>query len=229
MLHFERELLDEAQRKPPLDSGMSHSVCAPASSEKQLHMDASALDLLSGAQERRPPTFAAVGFMSSGKQSSQVQVLKEHGTAVEDEIAGLLLRLYEVISFPEDGEPDWQGMSEVFSPHARITRVTPEGTDYFDLPTFQAMAHELLRVGAYTAFHEREVACRVERFGNVAHVTSAYETRRNPAARACLGRGINSLQLVRENDTWRVLSLCWDEEALRDSDVRALVGGGNHG
>lgn len=150
-----------------------------------------------------------------------------HGAkAVPDaEISRLLSRLYEVISFPEGGEPDFRGMADVFSAHARITRITPEGTDYFDLPTFQAMAEELVRVGAYTAFHETEVACRVERFGNVAHVASAYETRRDPEARACLGRGINSLQLVRENDGWRVLSLCWDEEALRERDVRALIGG----
>ena len=153
-----------------------------------------------------------------------------HGTkqALDAEIARLLSRLYEVISFPEGGEPDWIGMADVFSEHARITRITPEGTDYFDLPTFQAMAQELVRVGAYTAFHETEVACRVERFGNVAHVASAYETRRDPGARACLGRGINSLQLVRENDAWRVLSLCWDEEALRERDVRSLIGG-QHG
>ena len=85
------------------------------------------------------------------------------------------------------------------------------------------MAQELLRVGAYTAFHEREVARCVELFGSVAHVKSAYETRVDPAARACLGRGVNSLQLVLENDAWRVLSLCWDEEALRERDVRALV------
>jgi hypothetical protein len=144
-------------------------------------------------------------------------------------IARLLARLYEVISFPEGGEPDWDGMTEVFSPHARITRITPEGTDYFDLTTFQAMAQELLRVGAYTAFHECEVACRVERFGNVAHVASAYETKRDPGARACLGRGVNSLQLVLENDAWRVLSLCWDEEALKERDVRALLAEGTHG
>ena len=161
--------------------------------------------------------------------SASKQAPDKFSAASDEGISRLLSRLYEVISFTEGGEPDWAGMTEVFSPHARITRVTPEGTDYFDLPTFQAMAQELLRVGAYTAFHESEVACRVERFGSVAHVTSAYETRRAPEARACLGRGVNSLQLVRENDAWRVLSLCWDEEALKERDVRALVAGGTHG
>ncbi len=49
---------------------------------------------------------------------------------------GVLNRLYEVISFDEGGEPDWDGMKNVFSRHARITRVTPEGIDHLDLPTF---------------------------------------------------------------------------------------------
>jgi len=142
-----------------------------------------------------------------------------------DGIGRVLVRLYEVISFADGGEPDWAGMSEVFSPHARITRIVPEGIDYFDLPTFQAMARELIVVGAYTGFHEREVSRRVDRVGEVAHVLSAYETRREPGARECLGRGINSIQLIRESGEWRVLSLCWDDEGLRGRDVRALVGG----
>jgi hypothetical protein len=167
--------------------------------------------------------------MSSSLRSKPAHAPTRSITPEDEGIRRLLTRLYEVISFPEGGEPDWDGMTEVFSPHARITRITPEGTDYFDLPTFQAMAQELLRLGAYTAFHEQEVACRVERFGDMAHVASAFETKRDPAARACLSRGVNSLQLVREQDAWRVLSLCWDDEALKERDVRALLDGGSHG
>jgi len=140
---------------------------------------------------------------------------------------GVLNRLYEVISFNEGGEPDWEGMKSVFSSHARITRVTPEGIDHLDLPTFCAMAREMLDLGAYTAFHEREVSRRVDRLGAVVHVLSAYETRRHPAAADRLGQGINSIQLVIENGDWRVVSLCWDDDGLRrpDLDVRTLDGG----
>jgi hypothetical protein len=162
-------------------------------------------------------------------QTTSNSLHTQQPSTLDPAIARLLSRLYEVISFSEGGEPDWSGMSEVFSAHAHITRVTPEGTDYFDLPTFQAMAQEMLRLGAYTAFHEQEVACRVECFGNIAHVASAYETKRDPEARACLSRGINSLQLVRENDNWRVLSLCWDDEALKERDVRAWLKESTHG
>jgi hypothetical protein len=139
----------------------------------------------------------------------------------------VLARLYEVISFPEGGEPDWDGMKDVFSRHARITRVTPEGTDHLDLPTFCAMAREMLDAGAYTGFHEREVSRRIDHLGAVVHVLSAYETKRHPTAIDRLGQGVNSIQLVNEEGGWRVVSLCWDEEGLRGPsvDLRAVVGG----
>jgi hypothetical protein len=36
----------------------------------------------------------------------------------------------------------------LFSPHARSTRLTPEGVDYMDLGSFRDMAEELIEVGA---------------------------------------------------------------------------------
>jgi hypothetical protein len=156
-------------------------------------------------------------------------------TALEEELPGgeralldgVLARLYEVISFDEGGEPDWDGMKAVFSRHARITRVTPEGIDHLDLPTFCAMAREMLDLGAYTGFHEREVSRRVDRLGAVVHVLSAYETKRHPAAVDRLGQGVNSIQLVNEDGVWRVISLCWDEDGLRGPGVnlRSVVAG----
>ena len=126
-------------------------------------------------------------------------------------ITGLLRQLYAVISFEEGGEPDWPGLEQVFSRHARITRITPEGTDYLDPGSFLAMTRSLVDLGAYTSFFEFEVARSVERFGAIAQVWSVYETRRNKGAREALGRGVNSIQLIREGDAWRVLGLLWDE------------------
>jgi hypothetical protein len=131
--------------------------------------------------------------------------------ADDPEIAAVMKSLYEVISFEEGDDPDWEGLESVFSRHARITRITPEGTDHLDPAGFFAMTRSLIEVGAYTSFYEFEVARSVERFGGMAQVWSLYETRRNRAAREPLGRGINSLQLVRERDAWRVLGLVWDE------------------
>jgi hypothetical protein len=138
-------------------------------------------------------------------------------------IAGVLDRLYSVISFEEGNEPNWQGLKQLFSPHARITRVTPDGTDYMDPQAFLAMTRNLFELGVYTSFYEFEVARRVQRFGNVAQVWSFYETRRSKSAAQALGRGVNSIQLIQQHDGWQVLGLLWDEsKATPDLDFEQL-------
>lgn len=129
---------------------------------------------------------------------------------------------YEVISFDDGGAPNWERMASLFSPHARITRLTPEGVDYMDLASFRDMAEELIEVGAFTGFHERELARRTDRFGDVLHVASAYETRIAPDALDFIERGVNSLQWIRERGGWKILSLCWDTSA-------GFAGGNDHG
>jgi hypothetical protein len=125
----------------------------------------------------------------------------------------LMRVFYEVISFEEGGTPDWHSMEGLFAKHARITRITPEAIDYMDLAAFRCMAEELMEVGAFTGFHEREIARRADRFGDVMHVASAYETKISPTAVDYIERGINSLQLIREGGAWKIVSLCWDDHA----------------
>jgi hypothetical protein len=120
-------------------------------------------------------------------------------------------RLYQVISFTEGGTPDWAGMKNLFAAGARITRVTPEGVDALDLPSFEAMFTELLDCGAVLSFFEYETGRRVEFFGAVAHVLSSYGTKRSPEALIPFGQGINSIQLLWTGSKWSVLSLLWDE------------------
>jgi hypothetical protein len=120
-------------------------------------------------------------------------------------------------------------MASLFSAHARITRLTPEGIDYMDLSSFRAMAEELIEVGAFTSFYEREVGRRVDRYGDVIHVASAYETRISPSALDYIERGVNSLQLVREDGRWRIISLCWDNAAPLGVEHLDTNPGGDHG
>lgn len=147
------------------------------------------------------------------------------------ELDELMRIFYEVISFEDGGAPDWTRMGSLFSRHARVTRLTPEGIDHMDLEGFRDMAEELIEVGAFTGFHEREIARRADQYGAVLHVASAYETKISPTAVDFLERGVNSLQLIREDGRWKILSLCWDTGASFSLDgLRPLRDGGNdHG
>jgi hypothetical protein len=122
-----------------------------------------------------------------------------------------LRQLYEAISFPEGGAPDWAGIRRLFVPWARITRITPEGTDALDINGFEAMFNEMIDTGAVLSFFEYEVGRRLDMFGSVAHVLSAYETKSSPAAQAPFGGGLNSIQLVWDDTRWSVVSIVWDE------------------
>jgi len=149
--------------------------------------------------------------------------------AVESrELDELMRDFYEVISFEEGDAPDWDRMAQLFSQHGRITRLTPEGIDYMILSTFHDIAEELIELGFFTSFLEREVARRADRYGDVMHVASAYETRVSPRAVDFIERGVNSLQLLRENGEWKILSLCWDNAAPFNMNGLELLTAGVH-
>jgi hypothetical protein len=133
----------------------------------------------------------------------------------------LIADFYRVICFDEGGAPDFERMRNLFSPHAHITRVTPEGVDYLDVKGFASLVSELLELGAFTSFHEREVRRNTQRFGRVFHVASAYETHVSPDAVDYIERGVNSLQVLEEQGAWRIISLCWDSGSF-DPDGRSL-------
>jgi len=61
-------------------------------------------------------------------------------------------------------------------------------------------------------FYEREVASRSERFSNIAHVWSTYESRHSAEESEPFSRGINSFQLAYDGDRWWVITILWDAE-----------------
>ena len=62
-------------------------------------------------------------------------------------------------------------------------------------------------------FFEIETARRIDLFGNIAQVWSAYEARRTPDDAEPERRGINSIQLVRDAEKgWRIIHMIWDNE-----------------
>jgi hypothetical protein len=132
--------------------------------------------------------------------------------SVEDfvQLDRLIREFYRVICFEEGGAPDFERLAALFSQHARITRVTPEGIDHLDVEGFSALVRELLELGAFTSFYEHELRRSTHRYGRVFHIASAYETKAAPHAIDYLERGVNSLQVLREQDGWRIVSLCWD-------------------
>ncbi|MDX2274973.1 MAG: hypothetical protein NW206_05935 [Hyphomonadaceae bacterium] len=122
--------------------------------------------------------------------------------------------MYAALSGPA-GARDWSDQEQAFHLQALLVRT---GVDEFGAPWAKVMTLAEYRQNvAYffskVPFFEFEIERRVQEFGNIAQVWSTYEEKRAPDAKDVERRGVNSIQLIRdESGHWRIMSVVWDNE-----------------
>ena len=132
---------------------------------------------------------------------------------MQDEVAitATLAAVYSVISGPVGHERDWDAMRSLFTPDARLTAITPAGLRGGTVEDYITRSGPFLVQNGFT---ESELANRIEIYGNLAHAWSSYAgTWTNADGSTGKVRGINSFQLVRQEDgRWLVQSIFWQAE-----------------
>ncbi|HEU5404083.1 MAG TPA: hypothetical protein VFU86_22195 [Terriglobales bacterium] len=165
--------------------------------------------------------FTVFGQQSELKPSSEDSkpVMKEVQPSVPDakpadvaSVNSILAALYDVISGPP-GPRDWDRFNSLFIPEAHLifTGKKPDGT-----PVHRALTPKEYQEhsGAFflkEGFFEKSIGNKIDRFGQVAQVFSAYESRHQKGDKP-FARGINSIQLMNDGKRWWVVSILWDSE-----------------
>lgn len=130
------------------------------------------------------------------------------------DIGAVVDAMYAMISGPK-GPRDWTLQAEIFHPQARQMRtgLAEDGQPWIKIMGPGDYSADVAPFFEANDFYEVEIGRRIDEFGNMAQVWSAYE------ARSALGdatperRGINSIQLYREaGGRWRIVSMIWDNE-----------------
>jgi hypothetical protein len=121
--------------------------------------------------------------------------------------------LYDVISGPP-GKRDWDRFRSLFISGARLIptgrRQTGEvGSRVLTPDEYIQRSAPLLEKNG---FFEREISHRVEKFGNIAHVFSTYESRHAKEDAKPFARGINSIQLMNDGKRWWIVTVFWQGE-----------------
>ncbi len=134
-------------------------------------------------------------------------------------IDSLIRAVYECVTCEPGATPQFERDRALFVKDPLIYADRAEGMRRLTLDEWMAGAAPILTKG----FYEAEIARREMRFGRIAQVTSVYETRLSKDA-PLLKRGINSLQLLWEEERWWILSIVWDNERTGNPMPPELLG-----
>jgi hypothetical protein len=129
-------------------------------------------------------------------------------------IDAIITAAYDSISGPAGEKRDWDRERSLYYPGARLIPTAKPGENDGLTPQILDVDGFIARVEPYFAehgFYEKEIARRVEQFGQIAHVWSTYESRHDPSDPKPFMRGINSIQLFNDGNRWWIVNIYWQQ------------------
>jgi len=140
-------------------------------------------------------------------------------------IEGIVHAYYDVINGPPGAPRQWRRDSTLYTAQATFVAMDERnGKPVATIQTPEQFRRATNDGFVAKGFYETEIGSRIERFGNVAQVRSAYETR-NTANGPLLGRGVNYLTLYWDGTRWWITGAVWDDERSNNKLPRSWVGG----
>ncbi len=119
---------------------------------------------------------------------------------------------YESLSF-QDGElPDLETVRGLFYADGLLVNNSFSKPIAFTAETFTRKLEDQIAEGSLLHFMQRELYAKTEVFGKAAQRLSVYEYSFSDHELEKLPRGINYIQYILVNDSWRINSMAWSDE-----------------
>ncbi len=122
--------------------------------------------------------------------------------------------LYEVISAEKGDARNWKQFKFLFYPNAKLI-ATGMNEDYVYKAKYLTPQEYIKSSQKWlnmNGFIEKEISRKVNAFGNIAHVFSTYESFHSKDEETPFMRGINSIQLINDEDRWWIVNIYWAQE-----------------
>jgi hypothetical protein len=157
-------------------------------------------------------TLALAAFAQTEKAHVEVPAIEPRPADVAT-LDGLIAAYYDVISGPAGQPRQWSRDRTLYIPEIRFVAMSMSKDGK---PVAHKMSHQefvdasnpgLLKEG----FYEKEIHRDTQRFGNIAHIFSTYESRIKVDG-PVIARGINSIEAFWDGKRWWIASAIWDEE-----------------
>jgi len=118
---------------------------------------------------------------------------------------------YASISFKKGEQPQYDSIKNCFMPKAQFISLRGDSIRTINLDQFVYLYRTFIESDSVTMLHEKEIYGKTEQFGRIASRISTYKTYRNTMDKP-EERGVNSFQLVKTPQGWKISSIIWDVE-----------------
>lgn len=141
----------------------------------------------------------------------------EAAPADVDSIDHIMKAVYDVISGPAGQKRNWDRMRSLFIPGARLipTGKVKNGNGMYGSRVLSV--EDYITGGSKyleaNGFFERELARKVDSYGQIIQAFSTYESRHNASDKKPFERGINSFQLMYDGKRWWIVTIFWEGES----------------
>ncbi len=129
-------------------------------------------------------------------------------------VDAIITAIYDVISGPANHPRDWDRFRSLLTPTCQFIPINrnQEGEHRHVALTAEQFIQNAGTYFDQNSFYEIETARKTERFGNLVHAFSTYDSYHNKDDETPFARGINSFQLIYEQDRWWVANIAWQPE-----------------
>ena len=131
-----------------------------------------------------------------------------------ESIDAIIAAVYETLSGSAGVKRDWDRFHSLFHPQARMipTGLRANGEVGLRIMSIEEYIENTAPFLEKEGFFETEISKCIERFGNMTHVFSTYESRHKEDDAEPFSRGINSIQLLYNENRWWIMNVMWDSE-----------------
>ncbi len=134
-----------------------------------------------------------------------------HARTIDDSLAldALVFEIYDVISGPA-GDRDWVRFNKIFHKDARMGAVVLDSLGHSKFYSFNPDQYRKMNEPVFKSkdFYEDELSRKVSKKNNLAWIESEYQFRFSKDG-PIIQKGVNYIQAICENNTWKVISLIW--------------------
>lgn len=148
---------------------------------------------------------------TADKKAANLPADSAYTVADDKAITNAVHDAYSVISFKKGEQPRFDEIPNYFLPEAQLINFRTDTADVSSIKRFIAAYKKFVADNKVQLFYEEEVYGKTEQFGKIAHRISTYKTYMNTMDTVA-ERGVNSFQLIKTPQGWKVSSIIWDVE-----------------